>query len=491
MAVRPNTRYQVSVRLRTVGITGPAMAGLPFGLTVKTSQGGGDTAVIPHVSGDNPWTVLTGSYQSGANQHFIGWFTLAMENTTGGAAYIDEVSIREDLGGGSLGPEMLRKNNPNYHLYFDQARSWDWDYILDQCAAAGIYLKLVVLEKNEHIYNSIDAQGAYTPTPDNNNFYAAANTAVRRYHEYFWRYLAARWGYSPAVHSWEMLNEGDPYNGNHYNQAEAFGAAMHSLEPSRHLVTTSMWAAYPATGFWGNPSYPNVDYGDLHAYISTGALGASTPEGPLDYDTALYTKAYSMLNGAFAPGGAGKPIIRGEAGIDYVGNQTERADLALDTNGIWLHEYLWGQLNPGGMYDLYWWMDNIRRLNLWPAFLPVRRFLSDVALNSGRYADAQAVTSDPALRVWGQKDVAAGRAHLWIANKAHTWKNVVDGAQIASVGGIVYIPAFTTGGFNVEWWDTYNGVITLRQIFTAGVGGLALPLPQAITTDVAVKVSPA
>ncbi len=488
--VRPNTTYKVNIRYRCVGVTGPATAGLPFGLVVKTSQGGADNLITPYVNADTGWSILSGTFTAAAAQYFIGWFTLSMENTTGGAIYIDNVSVREDLGGGILGHEMLRKGSPNYHLYFDQAQSWDWDYILDACAARDVYLKLVVLEKNDDLYNHIDANGNYVLATDNNNFYSAPGRAVRRYHEYFWRYLAARWGYSTAVHSWELLNEGDPYNGNHYNQAEAFAATMHALESGRHMVTTSMWTSFPASEFWGNAGYPNVDYADLHAYISTGGLNVVQPDGRLDYDSALYTEAYSLLNGAYGPSGSGKPIVRGEAGIDYVGNQTERAELALDTTGVWLHNYLWGQLNPGGMYDLYWWMDNIRRYNLWPVFRPLSLFLNGIPLNSGRYADAQAITSDPGLRAWGQKDLASGRAHLWIANKAHTWKNVVDGVGIAPVSGTVIVPGLAMGSYAVEWWDPYNGVITRRETIVAEPDGLPLLVPP-ITTDVAVKVSPA
>src|SRR5205807_442665 len=96
------------------------------------------------------------------------------------------------------------------------------------------------------------------------------NTKVRSLQQYYWRYLAARWGYSTAVHSWELLNEGDPYNGNHYGLADAFAAYMHQTEPSRHMVTTSMWASFPVDSFWGNAKYPNIDYADVHAYVSTG-----------------------------------------------------------------------------------------------------------------------------------------------------------------------------------------------------------------------------
>ena len=36
------------------------------------------------------------------------------------------------------------------------------------------------------------------------------------------------------------------------------------------MVTTSFWASFPNKEFWSNPPYADVDYADLHAYISTG-----------------------------------------------------------------------------------------------------------------------------------------------------------------------------------------------------------------------------
>ena len=165
---------------------------------------------------------------------------------------------------------MLPKSRSDADTDFNQQASYAWDHKLESAAQAGVYLKLVVLEKNDRVWNEIKADGTLTSTDDNNNFYGAANTKVRSLQQYYWRYLAARWGYSTAVHSWELLNEGDPYNGNHYGLADAFAAYMHQTEPSRHMVTTSMWASFPVDSFWGNAKYPNIDYADVHAYVSTG-----------------------------------------------------------------------------------------------------------------------------------------------------------------------------------------------------------------------------
>ena len=218
---------------------------------------------------------------TGGSQQFLDFLFVMLDNATAGEASVSEMSLREVLPDGSLGPEVLVKSRGDVHLDYNPMRSWDWDQILDQAAAQGVFLKLVVLEKNDRVWNRINPDGTMASDDSNGNFYAAPDTKVRRLHEYYWRYLAARWGYSRAVHSWELINEGDPFHGSHHEQADSFAAFMHRSEPSRHLVSTSNWHSLPVGEFWASPLYPNVDYADVHAYISTG-LGAyewSPPTG--------------------------------------------------------------------------------------------------------------------------------------------------------------------------------------------------------------------
>ncbi|HMN29363.1 MAG TPA: hypothetical protein PKE45_14530, partial [Caldilineaceae bacterium] len=74
--------------------------------------------------------------------------------------------------------------------------------------------------------------------------------------------MQARWGYSTHIHSWELTNEGDPFNANHYAATDELGKFMHCRvfgasvgagdaaqctfqHPNRHLVTTSFWTSFP------------------------------------------------------------------------------------------------------------------------------------------------------------------------------------------------------------------------------------------------------
>ncbi|MCJ7676213.1 MAG: S-layer homology domain-containing protein, partial [Anaerolineales bacterium] len=199
---------------------------------------------------------------------------------------------------------------------------------------------------------------------------------------------------------------------------------------------------------------------------------------------------YGDLLGGGSPAGARMPLVRGETGVDSPSQQDWNRDLTRDTAGIWLHNNVWGQVNPGGMYDLFWWATETIPSSLYPIFLGFRNFMDGIPLDNGQYRDARAIPSDPNLRAWGQRDDSNGRLHLWIQNRLHTWKRVINGPAIPAFSGSITIPNAADGTYQVEWWDTYkttNPVFLTQQVNATG-GSLVLSLPLALTSDVAVKI---
>jgi hypothetical protein len=208
-------------------------------------------------------------------------------------------------------------------------------------------------------------------------------------------------------------------------------------------VSTSFWNFFPKDQFWANLQYPNVDFADYHRYINESVPGF--------LDTALATIQTSLQFGAYETGGAGKPVIRGETGFVVSGTDPPTAQFDADTGGIWLHNFIWGGINPGGLIESYWYENvHIYRQDDQGGFLFDHRghyaayynFIRDIPLNNGHYKDAQATVSNEELRVLGQKDLTADRAHLWIQNKHHTWKNVVGQVPIPELSGTVTISGF-------------------------------------------------
>lgn len=507
-AVERNRTYRVRIRYKTKNIDGPRLPGQPFGFVAKTGgwlwgqdnycydPGVGHVVTTFQPQNTSDWQILEGKITTGQDD-FLPNFYLVMENVNAGQAFVDYVWIEEDLGNGRYGPNIVSKPWMAHHQYFEQRNSYAFDQVLELAEKYNIYLKLVILEKNEWIFNHIDFGGNPIPDdpacrdddknndpeecPGNGWFYGnwRKPTKTRWLQQAWWRYLQARWGYSPNIHSWELLNEGDPWNGAHYTLADEFGKYMHQFAPNDHLVTTSFWHSFPGDEFWANTEYPHVDYADLHAYAEDSE------------DTATNSALYSEKYGALQPEGANKPVVRGETGFSD--------DVLQDKAGVWLHNYIWAGVNPGGMYELYWYsqkhivqaeQDNDLRYH----FTAFSHFMADIPLNNGNYQDIQAVTSSKDFRAWGQKDAIDGCAHLWVQNKRHTWKNVVANSNIEPVSGTISLSGFQPGQeYTLSWWDTYQPdktrqIVKTDSVFAEDDGSLTIPVDQLVT-DVALKIT--
>ncbi len=668
--VEPNTKYQVWVRVKVSGVSGPAASG-EYGFVIKQGdwlgtdcvKAGNGTVLTAPLVGTSGWVTVSGSYTTGSGQSWLGGLYLTRENATGGQVYVDEVKLYRE--GDPAQVNLLREGKANATQSFDQMSSAAWDLYLEAAQKHGVYLKLVIDEKNEWIRDHTGADGKMTASGSNDNFYAAPGTKVRWLEQAWWRYIIARWGYSTAVHSYEYINEGDPYNGKLYEASNAMAVYFHQNDPQKPLVTTSFWSSFPNKEFWSNAAYSALDYADLHAYISTGwgldttflldksmletragyvhsgtgsakivgSAGVSTsvvprglvirgpgewvirywmkaegltancsygttggmerirwqldggpynggkegvvptnsegkdflctsPGGTFDWkqfnstqdrdgvvlpasvrivlsdnqphelnillenrngtggtawiddiqlvsptgqvqpviggfdttamdeDTAWYNRAYGEVFGGDSLVGAHKPLVRGETGVDFVGNQNYNPDLLKDTQGIWLHNNVWGQVNDGGMTDLFWWASETIPASIWSNYQTYRTFMDGIPLNNGHYRDVGAQTSSAQLRAWGQRDDVNGRMHLWIQNTQHTWKRVVNGPAVVGVNGSVTIPGVAVGSYKVEWWNTYatSNPVFLTQTLSSN-GSLVLTLPSTLTDDVAVKIT--
>lgn len=535
-AVKQNTKYHIKIRYKATGISGPRNTAYPnYGLVAKVQNpNDGNWHTKCYEPGDptngvrvsytwgkdsDTWTYLEGEWNSGAN-NFLPIFYLALENvnnltaTVNGQpynwhpyAYIDQVFIGEDLGGGNYGPNIVTKPSMEHLTYFMERNAYAFDKVLELARQNNVYLKLVLMDKNEQVENEIGYDGNRA-NADNNNFYGNYRTltAVRWYQQAWWRYVQARWGYSPNIQSFEAVNEAAPGYTNHYGQVDEMGKYLHCtvfgvavaagdgqkcnfVHPNSHLVTTSFWSGFES-GLWASGKYPNIDFADIHAYIPKDA------DPTHFYDTALATYDLGLAYGAKQPGGAGKPIMRGETGLINSASSTDSqtSDVFADTGGVWLHNLIWGGINPTGLIESYWYANSHIYSSTFDhrnEYKKYYEFIKDVPLNNGNYVDAAATSSNSKLRVWGQKDLTNQNAHLWIANIDHTWTNVINHASIAPASGTITLTGMRAGSYQVKWWNTN---LTSNQVFltqtVSSNGALVLTLPNALTDDVAVKISP-
>lgn len=482
----PGRTYRLQIRWRTEAVTGPAVGGQPYGVTVKLTgwpevgETGALPALIPPIAGDTPWHVASADFVAAGD--FIPNVALILENTTGGAAYVDEVAVREVLTGGGLGPQLLRGPRFNSHLAFDPARGAGMDAILADAAARGFFFKLVISEKDEYLLNRLAPDGL--PDRLGGQFDGGPGTPGRWLHEAYWRYLFARFGAYRSVHSWELVNEAAPGPGAHFNLAAAL-AQRAAADGNPHPATTSTWATL-AEAAWKDPASAALSYTDFHAYVrGTGWL---EPREQMAGDSARFFNDYDL---AARAAGFGKPVVWGEAGIDGgAGTDHEDPRLAADLSGLWLHKFTWARTGPGGVYALYWYTGNIFDKRLHPIYGAWNRFMAGLPLNNGRYQDVAATVSNGNLRVLGQKDLAAGWAHLWIDNRAHTWQNVVEGRAVAPVSGTVRVALGRANAqYTVAWYDTGAGLVTRTQTLSADSSGVLALTVTSLRTDTAVRVT--
>jgi hypothetical protein len=498
--IRPNTIYVLSARVKPVGVGNPIDDQLPYGFMFREAGW-----ALPHsclnpgeghplsedpiaVSGTRDWMAVSERFNSGDRNAIS--IKLNLQNVHEGAVYVDSVSLREDLGNGELGPEVFSRPDFDYQNYFSQRPSWFIDYALEIAEARGLYYKFVILEKNDWVYRHIDLLGrAQQESGGLAWFHSAPDAPVRRLHENYLRYLTARWGYSTSVHSWEAVNENAPGDPGHFAFVNDLATYVKEIDPNQHLFTTSTWCCGIGDRFdlWNDPRFPNIDYGDFHAY--TGMANHTdwvhySPE--TFFDMANWVKVHTDVVRAQ---GYRFPIVAGE--MSLTDEDGEEDALALDTQGAWLHNLLWAWLYDGRMSTLYWYGDNIRQYGLFDVARPIRAFLEGVPLSSGFYRDAQAQVSNPSLRAWGQKDTQHNGLVLWVQNKAHTWKNVVDSASIAAEAGTVRVGGFAPNQMlNVETWDTYTGqIIVTTPHTTTDIGDLTLVV-ENLRTDLAFRVLP-
>ena len=104
-----------------------------------------------------------------------------------------------------------------------------------------------------------------------------------------YRYILARWGYSPAIMAFELFNEVENTDAAHQGRWAEIAAwhremagFLRANDPNRHLITTS---AIPGVAL-DNPVWRAVDYFQAHTYPFDvlATTGAPVPEKVKSYE---------------------------------------------------------------------------------------------------------------------------------------------------------------------------------------------------------------
>jgi hypothetical protein len=255
--------------------------------------------------------------------------------------------------------------------------AWKLDTILELAEKNGIYVMLCLGTYGEFTTGGFFNEGQWKENPYNRanggpcekpeDFWT--NAEARRLYQRRLRYIAARYGYSTYIHSWEFWNEVPPqpqWTAEMARFLKGTGEfAGQPADPHGHLVSTS----YGNGTLW---RIPEIDFTMSHHY-GTGNLPDHAPVIHLD------ARGHVLFE---------KPHLMAEFGIDY-----RKPDSEYDPQGraVNFHNGLWASMASGnaGSGMLWWWDNYVHPKNLYATFTGLRRFAERVPWTQGRWTALQ------------------------------------------------------------------------------------------------------
>lgn len=361
----------------------------------------------------------------------------------------------------------------NYDARLD--RAWQLDHVIEAARRRGMVVMLAI---QNHGAFSLTANSEWADNPYN----AANGGPLERPHELYTsaegrrlferrlRYLVARWGYAPNL-IWEFWNEVDLADAAPMADViqwhEAMGAVLRDLDPYDHLITTSVALQLGPEGL--NPLWvplwnlPVIDLVQIHLY----GLGRLFP---VDFTTVV-----PLLTRQLAAA-TGKPVLLGEAGVDFRG-PAETLDADPEHRG--LHELIWSGLFAGGLgTGMTWWWDNvIDPENQYGQLDGIVRLTRGVAWDREDFAlSAERVSIEPAggavrvLPLLGRDTVL-----LWVRSAAHVWFE----PDLTPVAGVtIEIRGLAPGRWEAHWLEPVSGATVAGETIAVSGGAARLAMPK-------------
>ena len=236
-------------------------------------------------------------------------------------------------------------------------------------------------------YNSANP-GGFLPDPC--KYFTDANAI--KYTKNKYRYIVARWGYSPAIYAWELFNEVQWTNG--WKTQPATVVAWHStmasyirsIDAFKHPVTTSS----NGSGFENLWNLPDINLVENHYYGG---------------DTIRTFEQTAMTLADF-----NKPVLMAEFGLG--GNPegtTQPEPYATQLKeGLEMHNGIWSAFFAKSSAHLWWWDNYIDPCNLYSVYTPLSIYdanenLADCNLIVAQRAasGSEAYFASPVLTDWG------------------------------------------------------------------------------------------
>jgi len=445
IAVRSNTRYVVSGRVRTD-------TGAGLRLEIHGARAEKPFTSEPPFS----WNAFRHEFTTGPKDDWLGATRLHVEGA--GAAWLSDLSLKEARGG----PELLWEAaiNPPARGFYNPLDC----FLLDELVAAAeqnqIGLQLCLLTRDLYM----DAlQNPASPAYD--RAIADAKNLLR--------YAVARWGYSTSVIAWEYWNEMNPNLPTDRFYAE-LGAHLERIDPYRHLRTTSAWG--PSAK---DCRHPQIDLADTHFYLRPADKARLSNEVDAVLDRTRWLREHAPR----------KPAHLGEFGL--ADDQWRITDeMRRSRELVEVHNALWASALSGASGTaLFWWWERLDERNVYPLYQPVSRFIADVPWNSGTVQPLATQCSNETMRRIGLR--AGERAWLWCFDPEASWARVVTQRQVPPEceNLVLELPGFHQPSYQIVWSDTRTGKALRQDTVQPDHGILRIAVP-AFRRDIACRIRP-
>ena len=408
-----------------------------------------------------------------------------------------------------------RRDWPGYGglMRYNLSNAWRMDHLLAEAERRGVYLNLCLTNHGQYAH-VIDTEWQHNPfnlklggplrSPA--EFFTRATPQAQ--HANMLRYVAARWGHSPAVMTWALFSElefTDEYRSSlrypHLGQPdapaphlEAWHAEMaeylKAVDPWQHPVSTHF--SHPLRGA-GVFQLPQVEIAMSNAYSAFEELAG----GKMDAAAALseYWNGSAFGHGVFKGMQVfKKPVLVEEQGRHWMGVERIHGELKsnntreqLDAD---LHAGLWGSMvQPLAGATGYWWWLHVHFDDRYQEYLALAQFMKGEDFRSAaneRKLEPEMLEVTPARgEVLARALRSETRAYLWVYHHQTPLKTRGIPEQREQR---VTLTGLRAGPYTVEFWDTRTGQPTGTANATVTAEGvLTLQLPP-IQRDLAVKV---
>jgi hypothetical protein len=470
LALTIRTNGQVSGSPVTAGFTVPAGASPPGSGYVGVAAGNrylqtSDGQALRLVGHDVCW------FDAGGTYDYDVWFA-AM-------AAAGENYTRVWMCEWAFGIENTPASLTNYAL----PPAWQLDYVLQLAEQLGIRVELCLDQGTTFQPGPGSGQASgpdYWPSdpynvtnggPCLNQDAFFTNATAQVIYQKRLRYLIGRYGYSPNLAAWQLLNEIDngavsPYlNLSHVAAWHGvMGGWLHTNDPFGHLVTTSLTSGSIRSNFW---SIPTLDIATYHSYADWDSYGTTGPA------VRLSAVAQSMLQSY------GKPVLIDEFGTSSLGwNSTGDPYLRGFRQGVW-----GGALGGSVGTAMSWWWENIQSGDVYPLYTVLEAILGWTDWGQGLWTNVSFQTSKSSPVAIGL--AGARESLLYVVAPSAAWPAGATNASLPlQTGQSVTLANWPGGSYDVAWYAPATGAYVGRTQAATSNNSLNLPLP-AFSEDLA------